>query len=104
MTDTMASACEGQLDVESSDRQRRERLDEAIVLEQVSGRAWRVCDSRCPVGAAGRLLGFVEQSNDLFEVMQITESFIWTSFDSMRSALDHIVATNQQIVDWQRLQ
>ena len=39
----------------------------------------------------------------MFDVMQITETFIWTSFDSMRSALNHIVATNPQTVAWQQL-
>jgi len=35
--------------------------------------------------------------------MQIAETFIWTSFESIRAAVDHIVATNEEIVDRRRL-
>jgi len=103
MTDTAITVHARQVDPAVADRQRRELLNEAIVLEHVSGRAWRVCDSRCPAGADGRFLGFVEERDGMFDVMQITETFIWTSFDSMRSALNHIVATNPQTVAWQQL-
>lgn len=103
MTDLTTSVHTGQYDSARIDRQLRERLDEALTLEHVSGRAWRVCDSRYPAGAAERFLGFVEERNALFEVMQVTETFIWTSFDTMRGALDHIVATHRQVVAQQRL-
>lgn len=103
MTDLTTSVHTGQYDSARIERQLRERLDEALTLEHVSGRAWRVCDSRYPAGAAERFLGFIEERNGLFEVMQITETFIWTSFDTMRGALDHIVATNSQEVAQQRL-
>ena len=103
MTDTLISARSGRVSPPANDRERRARLDEALLLEHVSGAAWRVCDSRYPAGSDGRFLGFVEERNGLFEVMQIAETFIWTSFESMRAAVDHIVATNEEIVDRRRL-
>lgn len=79
------------------DRERRDRLNDPLPLEHVSGSAWRVCDSRRPSGSSGRFIGFVEERDGRFEVIQRAETFIWTAFDSMREALTHIVWTNQQV-------
>ena len=103
MTDTVDSIRAEDFAAEVAERQRRTLLDEAIVLEYVSGRAWRVCDSRCRPGSGGRFLGFIEERNGGSELMQETESFIWTTFDSMRDALDHVVLTNEQVADRRQL-
>ncbi len=74
--------------------QRRIQLDEALALEPAGPGSWRVCDSRIPSGH-DRFLGFVEERNDTFEVMQKFDEFIWSTFPTMRAALDHIVATSE---------
>jgi hypothetical protein len=79
------------------ERERRDRLHDALLLEHVSGSAWRVCDSRRPSGSSGRFIGFIEERDGRFEVMQSADTFIWTTFDSMREALTHIVSTNQEV-------
>lgn len=70
-----------------------DELDEALYLEPAGPLAWRVCDSRIARGHR-RFLAFVEQKVDTFEVMQIADDFLWTSFPTMRAALDHVVDSN----------
>jgi hypothetical protein len=103
VTDTLFSTRDGEVSPPTDDRERRAGLDEALLLEHVSGVVWRVCDSRHPAGSDGRFLGFVEERDGLFEVMQIAETFIWTSFESMRAALDHVVATNEEVAGRRKL-
>jgi hypothetical protein len=67
---------------------------DVLVLEQVSSHSWRVCDSRIPAGHVGRMVGFVDEHDDHIEIMQIADTFIWTSFPTMTSALHHISATH----------
>lgn len=77
--------------------QRRIQLDEALVLDPAASGSWRVCDGRIPAGN-GRFLAFVEERDGQFEVMQISEDFVWSTFPSMRAALDHIVATSPTVL------
>lgn len=70
-----------------------DELDEALYLEPAGPSSWRVCDGRIARGQ-GRFLAFVEQKVDTFEVMQIADDFLWTSFPTMRAALDHVVDSN----------
>ena len=77
--------------------QRRMQLDEALVLEAAAPGSWRVCDGRVAAGN-GRFLGFVEERDGAFEVMQVANDFIWSTVPSMRDALDHIVATSPSML------
>jgi len=77
--------------------QRRIQLDEALLLEPVAPGSWRVCDARVAAGD-GRFLGFVDERDGAFEVIQLAEDFVSSTFPSMRAALDHIVATSPAVV------
>jgi hypothetical protein len=76
--------------------QRRIQLDEALLLEPAGPGSWRVCDGRIPTGD-GRFLGFIDERDGTFEVMQLAADFVWSTFPSMRAALDHIVATSPAV-------
>lgn len=78
-------------------RRQLDDLDEALLLEPAGPSSWRVCDGRIARGH-GRFLAFVERTADTFEVMQIADDFVWTSFSTMRAALDHVVETNVVLV------
>lgn len=82
----------------TDDPLQRERgaLDEALLLESAGSSCWRVCDSRIPCGE-GRFLAFVEHKDDVFEVMQIADDFLWSAFPTMHAALTHIADTNSDI-------
>lgn len=66
---------------------RRDRLDDALVLEFVPPGAWQVCDARVAARGAGRFLAFVEERDGRFEVMQLADKFVWSTFATMPSAL-----------------
>jgi hypothetical protein len=68
-------------------------LDEALILNRVTEHAWRVCDSRHAPHSPGYLLGFVEETTNGVELMQLGDKFIWTGFPTMRDALTHVVNT-----------
>jgi len=82
--------------VADAEARRVRELDEALLLEQVGSGSWRVCDSRIATGHE-RFLGFVDQKDDGFEVMQLADCFVWSVFPTMRAALRHIVATNPAV-------
>ena len=98
MEDTTEFAHPDPVHMAPGERERRERLHDALLLEHVSGSAWRVCDSRRPSGSSGRFIGFVEERGGRFEVMQRADTFIWTTFDSMREALTFVVSTSDQVM------
>jgi hypothetical protein len=77
---------------------RRNRLDDAVVLEFVFPGAWRDCDARVARSGAGRFLAFVEELDGRFEVMQLADEFMWSSFATMRSALTHVVDTHPTVL------
>lgn len=68
-------------------------LSEALTLVRVTDTAWRIVDSRLSPTSEGHLLGFVEKKGDGVELMQLSSRFIWTEFDCMRAALDHVATT-----------
>jgi hypothetical protein len=76
----------------------RQLFDEALILEPVSPHSWRVCDRRIPEGTAGRMVAFVDERAGQFEVMQIADKFVWETFETMDSALEHI-STSQAEID-----
>jgi hypothetical protein len=76
--------------------QRRIQLDEALLLEPATPGSWRVCDGRIPTGD-GRFLGFIDERDGAFEVMQFADDFVWSTFPTMRAALDYIVATSTAV-------
>jgi hypothetical protein len=67
-------------------------LRESLSLESAGLHSWRVCDCRVS-GGQGRFLAFIEEKNGLFEVMQLGDVFVWTSFATIDDALTHIVET-----------
>lgn len=79
------------------ERERRDRLDDALVLEPAAPNSWRVCDSRISA-RADRILAFVEDKDGVFEVMQIADAFVWSTFPTMRAALTHVVLTNNAVI------
>jgi hypothetical protein len=79
------------------ERWRFSELDEALELEPVSPVSWRVCDGRVTAGP-GRLLGFVQERQGTFEVMQVADRFIWTMFPTMQDALTHVAATRDAVL------
>jgi hypothetical protein len=68
-------------------------LSGALILRQVTDRAWQVCDSRRPPHTPGHLLGFVEETATGVELMQLGEHFVWTGFATMAAALSHVAET-----------
>jgi len=79
------------------ERQRREALDEALVLEPAGAGLWRVCDGRVTTGP-GRLLALIEEKAGSFEIMQWADEFVWSSFPTMRAALTHVVMTDAEVL------
>jgi hypothetical protein len=75
----------------------RQLFGEALILEPVSPHSWRVCDSRIPEGTAGRMVAFVDERAGQFEVMQIADKFVWETFETMDSALEHVSASQAEI-------
>lgn len=67
-----------------------------LELEQVHQAAWRVYDTRYAQGNSHHLLGCIEQRGDVFELMEIGDSFRWHTFSSLHEALDQaaLVATD----------
>ena len=77
--------------------QRRIQLDEALLLEPAAPGSWRVCDGRIPRGD-GRFLAFIDERDGAFEVMPLADDFVWSTFPTLRAALDHIVATSPAVL------
>lgn len=75
---------------------RRARLAAALLLEIAAPGAWRVCDGRVDQGN-GRFLAFIEIKPDGFEVMQLAEDFVWSTFPTLQAALSHIVETHSAV-------
>ncbi|MFM9921325.1 hypothetical protein [Lacisediminihabitans sp. H27-G8] len=75
----------------------RQLSDEALILELVSPHSWRVCDSRVPEGTPGRMVAFVDERAGQYEVMQIADNFVWTTFETMDSAIQHVSASQAKI-------
>ncbi|MET4782885.1 hypothetical protein [Glaciihabitans sp. UYNi722] len=75
----------------------RQLFDEALILEPVSPHSWRVCDSRIPEGTARRMVAFVDERAGQYDVMQIADKFVWTTFETMDSAIQHISASQAEI-------
>jgi len=64
----------------------------------VSPGAWQVRDSRRTPGREGNLLGFVQERQGNFEVMQLADQFRWSMFPTMELAVDHIANTNAAVI------
>jgi hypothetical protein len=65
---------------------------EDILVQPLSASQWRVIDRRVPVNDACSLLGFIEEKNQQFEVMQLRHGFQWFTFGSRAEAVDHFSA------------
>jgi len=76
--------------------QARDQLGDALVLEQAEPSSWRVCDGRISSGD-GRYLAFIERRNDVFELMQVADDFVWTGFPTMKAALAYVVETHDSL-------
>lgn len=61
-------------------------LLERVLLEVADERSWRVCDRNVESGP-GRFIAFIEEKNQRFEVMRITDTFEWSTFPTMWDAL-----------------
>jgi hypothetical protein len=60
-----------------------------ILVRPLSASQWRVIDQRVPETDACSLLGFIEEKNQQFEVMQLHPGFQWFTFLSLAEALNH---------------
>ena len=68
----------------------------ALCLERAGARSWRVCNSRVARGQ-GRFLAFIDEKNDEFEVMELADDFVWTTFPTMSDAFAHVARTNGEL-------
>ena len=68
-----------------------------VEITAVTGHGWRVSDDRLPQGDPLRLLAYVEQRGDRFEVMQLGSGFEWHEFDSMDAAVEFVLRTGPQV-------
>lgn len=59
-----------------------------VLVQPISVSQWRVVDRRFPESDACSLLGFIEEKNQLFEVMLLREGFQWFTLPSLAEALD----------------
>jgi hypothetical protein len=82
---------------DSTELERQNRLDEALILESGGPGLWRVCDGRVP-GGPSRLLALVEMKGDEFEVMQLANQFVWATFPTMHAALSHVVVSHPTVL------
>ena len=64
-----------------------------LSLERAGVGSWRVCNCRVARGE-GRFLAFIDEKNDEFEVMEITDDFVWTTFPTMSDAFAHVARMN----------
>lgn len=62
---------------------------EDILVRMLSASQWRVLDRRWPEADACSLLGFIEEKNHQFEVMQLAHGFQWFTYPSLAEALNH---------------
>ena len=72
---------------------------DCVVLEQVALQGWRACDDRLPPEHPRRLLGFVEQRDGIFEVMQLGTGFVWSTFESLEEAMRHVVRSAPALIE-----
>ena len=66
-----------------------------LVIERAGAGSWRVCDRRVACGE-GRFVAFIDEKDDAFEVMEISDDFLWTTFPTMVDALAHVADTCDQ--------
>ena len=64
-----------------------------LCLERAGVGSWRVCNCRVARGE-GRFLAFIDEKDDEFEVMEITDDFVWTTFPTMSDAFAHVARMN----------
>jgi hypothetical protein len=62
---------------------------EDTFVQPLSASQWRVIDRRWPESDAFSLLGFIEETHQEFEVMQLHQGFQRFTFTSLADALNH---------------
>jgi hypothetical protein len=77
---------------------RGDLLADALVLEVVLAGSWRVCDARVAANTPGHVLAFVDERKGVFQVMQLADIFVWSTFSTMHLALAHVVDTHAAVV------
>ena len=78
-------------------REQRDALPvSALRLERAGAKSWRVCNSRVARGQ-GRFLAFIDEKNDEYEVMELADDFVWTTFPTMSDAFAHVARTNGEL-------
>lgn len=73
----------------SADRSGRRRED--VSVERVAPLGWRVRDLRPSQQDGHAMLGFIEQEDGRFEVIQLGEGFRLLTFESLDEAVRHLV-------------
>lgn len=71
-------------------------FDAALVLEPAAPGSWRVREDRGTDLA--RYLAFIQEQETGFEVMQVADSFTWSTFPTMRAALTHVAITSRAVL------
>lgn len=66
----------------------RPPLESDLIVQPLSPTSWRVYDSRLPKDDVRRLLGFIENKPDGYEVTQLDRGFAWFSFETLADAID----------------
>ena len=67
--------------------------EEDLIVQPLSGSQWRVSDRRYFEHDACSLLGFIEEKDDVFELLQLEHGFQWFSFTSLDEAIAHFTQT-----------
>ncbi|GAB3039402.1 hypothetical protein GCM10027052_19440 [Parafrigoribacterium mesophilum] len=63
-----------------------------IDVQSLSPSAWRICDTRFSQHDDARaLIGFVEEKDGVFEVMQMGRGFEWFTYATLEDAIAHFV-------------
>lgn len=70
--------------------------EDDLVIQSLSRSQWRVSDRRYPEHDAIGLLGFIEEKDDTFELMQLENGFQWFSFSSLAEAIAHFTQAPPQ--------
>jgi hypothetical protein len=68
---------------------------DVVELQQVTWHGWRARDTRVPEHDPRSLLGFIEERDGAFEVMQLGLGFHWLTFSSLEEASAYLLRTAQ---------
>lgn len=69
------------------------RTSDDIQVNALSSREWRICDSRIAQDNALSLIGFIDEHQGIYEVMEFTAPVEYSHFPSLEAAISHFITT-----------